>query len=329
VERGTRASLSCLEKGICLGEELLAVLSGGTGTPKLLQGLSRLLEPRELAIIVNTGEDVEVSGMYVSPDVDTVVYTLAGIVNEETWYGIRGDTFLCHEMLKRLGEVEMLRIGDRDRAIKLHRTLLLKRGKTLSEATKMLCERLGVESKVIPMSDDRVATRIVTEKGEISFHEFWVVRKAEDKVLDVRFEGAETAKPAPGVIEALESAEAILIGPSNPVTSIGPIISIDEIRRILCRRRDDVIAVSPIIGDRPVSGPAGVLMRGLGYSVSPLGVAQLYRDFMGNFLLDHSDGHLAPAIEELDIKVVPTNILMPNHLSRIELARRILELLKR
>ncbi len=307
---------------------MLAVLSGGTGTPKLLQGLSRLLEPRELAIIVNTGEDLEVSGMYVSPDIDTVVYTLAGIVNEETWYGIRGDTFLCHEMLKRLGEVEMLRIGDRDRAVKLYRTLLLKRGKTLSEATGMLCEKLGVEFRVMPMSDDRVTTSIVTESGKMSFHEFWVVRKAEDRVLDVKFEGVETARPAPGVIETLESAEAILIGPSNPVTSIGPIVSIGEIRRALCRRRGDVIAISPIIGDRPVSGPAGVLMKGLGYSVSPIGVAQLYRDFVGKFLVDYSDGHLAPAIEELDIKVVSTNILMPNHLSRIELARKVLELLK-
>ncbi|MDI6820083.1 MAG: 2-phospho-L-lactate transferase [Candidatus Hodarchaeaceae archaeon] len=307
---------------------MLAVLSGGTGTPKLLQGLSRLLEPKELSIVVNTGEDFGMSGIYISPDIDTVVYTLAGIVNEETWYGIRGDTFFCHEMLKRLGEEELLMIGDRDRAIKIHRALLFNQGKTLSEATKLLCRKLGIEANVMPMSDDRVTTYINTEAGVMTFHEFWVVRGAADKVLDVAFKGAEGAEPAPGVIEALEAADAILIGPSNPVTSIGPILSIKEIRATLSRHRGKVLAVSPIIGDRAVSGPAGALMQGLGYEVSSVGVAQLYRDFVGTLVLDNTDNHFAPAVEELNIKAVFANILMPDHINRVALARTILELAK-
>lgn len=262
---------------------MLTVLSGGTGTPKLLQGLSQLLKPEELSVIVNTGEDVEVSGLHVSPDLDTVVYTLAGIINEETWYGIRGDTFFCHEALKRLGHVELLRIGDRDRATKLYRTLMLRQGKPLSTITKYLCERFGVRVGVMPMSDERVQTLVNTEAGIMQFHEFWVVRRANDRVRSVKFEGAEDAKPAPGVLEALERSEVIIIGPSNPVTSIGPMLAVKEIREVLSSNRERVVAVSPIVGNAPVSGPADVLMEGLGYEVSPVGVARFYRGVTGRW----------------------------------------------
>jgi len=303
---------------------LLTVLSGGTGTPKLLQGLSQLLEPEELLIIVNTGEDVEISGLHVSPDLDTVVYTLAGIVNEETWYGIRGDTFFCHEALKRLGHVELLRIGDRDRATKLYRTLMLKRGEPLSKVTKEICERFDVRANVMPMSDERVQTLINTEAGVMTFHEFWVARKAEDKALGVSFEGAEDAKPAPGVLEAIEAADVVLIGPSNPVTSIGPILAVEEIREALSRNRGRVVAVSPIVGNAPVSGPAGVLMRGLGYEVSPVGVARMYQGAVGTLVLNNLDERFGPAIDELGIKAVFMDTLMPDHAARVRLARELL-----
>lgn len=305
---------------------MLTILSGGTGTPKLLQGFARLLEPKDLSIIVNTAEDVEVSGLHVAPDLDTVMYTLAGIVNEETWYGIRGDTFACHELLGRLGERELLRIGDRDRAVKLRRTLLLKRGKALSEATKELCTSLGVQANVIPMSDNRVQTRIETIAGPLSFHAFWVVRRAADKVKGVSFEGIENAKPAPGVLEAIEKAKTIIIGPSNPVTSIGPILAIEEIREAIIRNRERVLAVSPIVGNAAVSGPAGALMQGLGYEVIPLGVARMYQEVVDTLVLDRSDEGYAGAVEELEINTEFSDLLMPDIPSRVKLAREVLSL---
>ncbi len=305
---------------------MLAVLSGGTGTPKLLQGLVQLVNPEELSIIVNTAEDVEISGLHVAPDLDTVTYTLAGVVNEETWYGIRGDTFERHEELKRQGRPELLRIGDRDREVKRHRTDLLKQGKTLSDATRELCRSFGVRAKVMPMSNDRVRTRVYTEAGPLSFHEFWVARRARDPVTAVAFEGVELANPAPGVLETIRESEAVIIGPSNPVTSIGSIVAIEEIRAALAREREKVFAVSPIVGDAPVSGPAGVLMRGLGYEVSPVGVAQIYKDFVGTLVIDKKDEWQGQRIEKLGMKIFPEDLLMPDLESRIKLAREILSL---
>ena len=305
---------------------MLAILSGGTGTPKLLQGLAQLVSQDEISVIVNTGEDLEVSGLYVAPDLDTVLYTLAGIINEQTWWGILGDTFECHEMLKRLGLQELLRIGDRDRATNLLRTFMLREGKTLSEVTMELCEKLGVRAKILPMSNDRVRTRIDTEVGPMSFHEFWILRRAKVKVLGVAFEGAEKARAAPGVIETINESESIIIGPSNPVTSIGPILAIGEIKAALSKNREKVVAVSPIIGNAPVSGPAGVLMQGLGHEVSPVGVAEIYKDFVGTLIIDRSDERLARRIKEFGTKIFSTDLLMPEISSRIKLAQEILSL---
>ena len=286
-----------------------------------------MVEQDEISVIVNTGEDLEVSGLHVSPDLDTVTYTLAGIVNERTWWGIRGDTFACHEMLKRFGWQELLRIGDRDRATNLKRTLMLKQGKSLSEATKEICEKLGARAKIMPMSDDRVRTRIDTEVGPMSFHEFWVSRRAKVKVHGVAFEGAERARAAPGVLEAIHESESTIIGPSNPITSIGPILSIGAIKKALSKNRDKVIAVSPIIGHAPVSGPAGVLMRGLGHEVSPVGVALIYRGLVGTLVIDRSDEGLAGRIGELGMKLFPTDLLMPDTASRVKLAKEILSIM--
>jgi len=313
-------------KKIFSGEAMLAILSGGTGTPKLLQGFSRLLKSEDLSVIVNTGEDLTVSGLHVSPDIDTVMYTLAGIVDEDKWYGIRGDTFFCHEMLKRLGQTELLRIGDRDRAIILYRTLMLNQGKNLSEATREMCDKLGVHTNVLPMTNDAVQTLIHTEAGQLTFHEFLIAREASDKVLGVSFKGAENARPAPGVIEALRTAKLILIGPSNPVTSIGPILAVKEIREYLSQNRDKVLAVSPIIGRKAVSGPAGALMQGVGQEVTPRGVAQIYRDVAGSILVDQNDNQFAQSIVELDMRVLFADLLMLDHAARVKLARTILQL---
>lgn len=277
---------------------------------------------------MNTGEDVEVSGLHVSPDLDTVTYTLAGIVNEQTWWGIEGDTFECHEMLKRLGWSEMLRIGDRDRAVNQWRTLMLRKGKPLSEVTRELCQKLGVRAKVMPMSNDGVRTRIYTDAGPMSFNEFWVSRRAKDAVLGVAFEGAEGARATPGVIEAINESESIIIGPSNPITSIGPILSIREIKEALLKNRGKVIAVSPIIGDAPVSGPAGVLMRGVGYEVSPRGVAQVYKEVASILFIHEGDRAFTKSIEGLGMRVALADLLMPDLHSRIRLARAIMGLIQ-
>jgi LPPG:FO 2-phospho-L-lactate transferase len=305
---------------------LLAVLSGGTGTPKLLQGLVQLIGQDEISVIVNTAEDLEGPCLHISPDLDTVLYTLAGIVNEQTWHGIRGDTFACHGLLGLLGERELLRIGDRDRAVKLRRTLLLKRGKTLSEVTRELCNSLGVRANVMPMSDDWVQTRIETDVGTLSFHEFWVARRAVDRVKGVSFEGIENAKPAPGVLDAINKSRAVVIGPSNPVTSIGPILAIEDIKVAMLRNRERVIVVSPIVGDAAVSGPAGKLMQGIGHEVSQLGVARIYHEIASGMLIDRKDERLAGRIEEFGIRVVPADLLMPDPPSRVRLARAVLEL---
>lgn len=302
------------------------MLSGGTGTSKLLQGLSQILKPAELSVIVNTGEDVEISGLYVSPDLDTVMYTLAGIVNEETWYGIDSDTFFCHEALKNLGQAELLRIGDRDRATKMYRTTMLKRGKKLSTISKELCEKFGVRGNVLPMSDERVQTRITTENGAMTFHQFWVARKATDRVTGVSFDGAEDANPAPDILESIEMADAILIGPSNPITSVGPILAVKEIRNALSRDSGRVVAVSPIVGDAPISGPAGVLMQGSGYEVNPVGVARIYQGVAGTLVINDTDKKFAPKINELGIKTVFMNTLMPDRAARIRLARQLLDM---
>lgn len=286
----------------------------------------QLVKQEELSIIVNTAEDVEISGLHVSPDLDTVLYTLAGIVNEGTWYGIRGDTFERHEELKRQGNPELLRIGDRDRAWKQHRTALLQQGKTLSEATRELCEQLGVRAKVMPMSDDHVRTRVDTEAGPLSFHEFWVARRARDRVTGVVFEGIELAKPAPEVLDAIRESKAVIIGPSNPVTSIGPIVAIEKVKAALAREKEKVFAVSPIVGDTPVSGPAGVLMRGLGHEVSPVGVAQMYKDFVGTLVIDKKDEGRGQRIKKLGMKIFPMDLLMPDIATRTKLAREILSI---
>lgn len=306
---------------------MLTLLSGGTGTPKLLQGLAEAVPQGDISVIVNTGEDVEITGLRVSPDLDTVVYTLAGIIDDKNWYGIKEESFTTHEMLRTLGHSELLKIGDRDRGVMLYRTMRMSEGATLSQVTGEICRELGVKAKVMPMSNDRVTTRVVTESGEMSFHRFWVARRAKDKVRDVKFLNSEKASPAPGVVDALDESEFIIIGPSNPITSLGPITAVEGIRSALERNRNKILAVSPVIGDAPVSGPTGVLMEGLGYEVNPINVAEIYRDFVSMFIMHEGDRTLSSEIENLGMEVFLEDILMPDISARVRLARDILRVL--
>jgi LPPG:FO 2-phospho-L-lactate transferase len=266
---------------------MITVLSGGTGTPKLLRGLRRRLPDRDLAVVVNTGEDWWVSGGQLSPDVDTVLYLCAGLLNEETWWGITGDTFACHEALQSLGEEEVVRIGDRDRAVQLLRGELLRRGMTLTTATAFLAARLGVAVRVLPMADRPYATHVLVDTGRLHFQEWWVRHRGGLPPRGLAWDPPTPPPATPGVLSALRDADTVVIGPSNPVTSIGPILACGGVREAL--RSAFVVAVSPFIGDTPVSGPAGALMAARGFEPTSRGVHSLYSDFCDVFVQDVRD----------------------------------------
>lgn len=282
---------------------MMCILSGGTGTPKLLEGIDT-----PFCVIVNTGEDVVISGLYVSPDLDTVVYTLAGLIDDTKWYGQKDDTYNCHEMMASLGYRELLKIGDKDRGLKLWRTLLLQEGVPLSQVTERILKALSIETPVFPMSDERVTTKIITDTEVLSFHEFWIGKRAQIEVKDVILEGIEKAFPVAKALKCMENSEFVLLGPSNPVTSIGPIISIKGYKDIL--KKKEVVAISPMIGEAPFSGPTGVLMRGLHYETTCVGVAEMYRDFLDIFIIHTTDAHYKKEIEKMGITVYIQDILL-------------------
>ncbi|MCC7557466.1 MAG: 2-phospho-L-lactate transferase [Methanobacteriaceae archaeon] len=297
---------------------MITLLSGGTGTPKLLQGIKKIIDPQQMNVIVNTVENTYVSNLYVAADIDTVLYTLAGIINEETWYGINEDTFITHEMLKKVGCPELLRIGDKDRAIKIQKTLFLEKY-SLSQAVDIQRKNLGIKSKIIPMSNEQPYINIITDQGNMEFHEFLVEHEGKPHVLDVEF---NKVVPSEGLIAAIENSEMIILGPSNPVTSIGPIISMDGVVKAL--KNVYVVAVSPIIGGKPVSGPAAKFMEALGFEVSCVGVANMYAHFLDKFIIDVVDSHSKKKIEKLISKVMVTNTNMKTIDDKVMLARTIL-----
>ena len=301
---------------------MIVALSGGVGAARFLQGLVRVVEPGDITAIVNTGDDIELHGLYISPDVDIVLYTLAGIVDEQKGWGIKGDTFYCLEMLGRYGLETWFKLGDKDLATHIYRTMLLRAGCTLSQATEAIRKALGVEVRVIPMSDQPVRTIIITDKGPMHFQEYLVKRGARDAVLGVRFEGVEAAEPAPGVLEAIKGAEGIIICPSNPIVSIGTILALRGVREALREVEVQIVAISPIVGGAPVKGPADKLMRGLGIEVSAYGVASLYKDFLDYIIIDEVDRGLRERIEqELSIRVVVANTLMKTLEDKVRLAK--------
>src|ERR1700738_3761826 len=260
---------------------MIVVLTGGTGGAKFVDGLRQVVPASDLAIIVNTGDDLEWWGLYVSPDLDSITYVLAGLLSKERGWGVTGDTFLCLRAMGELGEPIWFHAGDRDLAVHLLRSKLLKQGKTLAEVTSEIATKMGVKARILPMSNSRVETRVDTPFGELSFEEYFVQRWYQDPVNSVRFAGVENAEPAPGVIEAIMSATVVLLAPSNPVTSIGPILAVPGIMEAIKQTRAPVAAVSPIIGNTAVSGPAGILMAAQGLPVSIAGGGRGDRDFRG------------------------------------------------
>jgi len=268
---------------------MMAVFTGGTGGAKLVQGLQQVVPPEQLTVIVNTGDDLEWWGLHVSPDIDSVLYALAGLLSQDRGWGVEGDSFRCLERMTQLGGPSWFSLGDLDLATHLTRTARLRAGKTLSEATAELAQKLGICARVLPMSDDRVSTMLDTAKGTLTFQEYFVRERHQVEVHAVRFGGAEQASPAPGVIESIERAEALIFAPSNPVTSIGPILAVPGIRDALRRTVAPIVAVSPIVGGAAVSGPAGRLMEMMGWPSSIAGVAKAYEDFLDVLVVDEAD----------------------------------------
>jgi LPPG:FO 2-phospho-L-lactate transferase len=304
---------------------MITALAGGVGAARFLTGLVKLVNEKDLSIIVNTGDDIEMFGLHISPDIDIVAYTLAEIVDEEKGWGIRGDTFQCLETLGKFNRGVWFNLGDRDLATHIFRTNLLKNGLRLSEVTAQISHALGLNVTILPMTDDKFETRIITEMDSVHFQEYLVKREAKDEVLGVEFLGADNANPAPSVIEAIREAELAIICPSNPIVSIGTILAVKGVRDALRRTDAKRVAISPIIAGAPVKGPADKLLRGLGFEVSAYAVAKLYSDFLDTFILDVADSAEKDKIEKLGIEVKVTNTLMKNLETKIALAKTVLE----
>ncbi len=305
----------------------LVALAGGTGAAKLLRGLDALLERGAMTVVGNTGDDAEVWGLHVSPDLDTVCYTLGGLLDEERGWGLRDESFRTLGEMVRFGEPTWFNLGDRDLATHLHRTRLLGEGRSLSEVTAKLAADLGVRHAVLPMSDQPVRTRVLGPDGWLGFQEYFVREKTQVEVRAVEYAGAPEARPAPGLVEAIGAADAVLVCPSNPVTSVGPILAVPGIVEALHGTRAPVLAVSPIVGGRAVSGPAGRLMAALGLPVSALGIAQGYAPWLDILIIDDEDAALAPSIEAAGARPVVASTLMTGRVEEMRLARRILETL--
>ena len=302
----------------------VSALAGGTGAAKLLRGLASCLAPEDLTVIGNTGDDTEVWGLHVSPDLDSVMYALAGVLDRERGWGRVNETFHCRDAMAAFGAETWFNLGDRDLATHLTRTAALRAGRSLSDVTLELTRRLGIAGLLLPMSDDPVRTRVRTPEAWLTFQEFFVRERARVKVLDVLYEGAEQARPAPRILGAIADAELIIVCPSNPITSIGPILAVPGIREALARARARVVAVSPIVGDAAVSGPAGELMRARGLPVSPAGVASAYAPWLDALVIDAKDARYVDELATLGIAAVLADIVMTDAHTEVALARHVL-----
>ncbi len=299
---------------------MITVLCGGVGGSRFMRALASVVEPERLTAIINTADDDEFHGLYASPDPDIVTYALAGEVDEERGWGLRGDTFRWLESLRRFGHETWFQIGDRDLATHLHRTRLLREGATPAEVMADIARAFAVRSRLLPMSNDRVRTIVTCEEGEFAFQEYLVKRHAQDAVRGLRFEGADTARPSSGVIEAIGDAEAIFIAPSNPLGSIAPILAVPGINDALRDAPVPRVAVSPIIGGRSLQPPAAEMMAGLGLTVDAAGVARLYEGRIDTLIVDEIDRDQAQAVEALGIRAVVTQTIMRDDASRTALA---------
>jgi LPPG:FO 2-phospho-L-lactate transferase len=304
---------------------MITALAGGVGAARFLTGLTKIVDPKELTVIVNTGDDKEFYGLHVSPDVDIVTYTLAGIVDTAKGWGIAGDTFEILRTLKKYGQQTWFNLGDQDLATHILRTNMLKEGFLLSDVSAHISRSLGVEAKILPMTNDFFQTKIKTASGIVHFEDYLVRDQAKEAVLGVEFDGAQEAKPAAGVIEAISDSETVIICPSNPIVSIGAILSVAGVRQALKETSAKKVAVSPIVAGAPIKGPADKLLRGLGFEVSAFGVAKLYRDFLDVFVIDFLDAAEKSRIEQLGLKVVVANTVMKSLGSKVSLAKAVLE----
>ena len=305
----------------------VTALAGGIGASKFLLGLSRVMLPEDITVIANTGDDIELFGLRVCPDIDTVIYTLAGAINEATGWGVKHDTFECLRWVARYADAPWFNLGDRDLATHIYRTDALRRGQTLTEVTGHISRSLGVRSRILPMTDRYTPTRVVTDEGEMHFQEYFVRRRCEPRVRQIRFENVELAEASAGVERAIFDADAVIICPSNPFISIGPILAVPGIRSWLEQTKARVIAVTPIIAGRALKGPAADMLRDLRHEVSALGVARVYRDIGDVFVLDEADRELQPAIEALGLRVMAANTVMNTLEDKQRLAETVLSYL--
>jgi LPPG:FO 2-phospho-L-lactate transferase len=304
---------------------MITVLSGGRGTPKLLMGLRRVLGDSRLIVIVNTADDIWWNGLYVSPDLDTVIYLFANILDTNRFWGVKGDTFHFLTQAKRYGiDWPWFNIGDRDLAMHVTRTFLMNKGYTLSKVTKYITSKLGIESMILPATDDKIDTYVTTSLGKLHIQEYLVKHRAKLDVSRIEFIGLGAAKAAPNVCDAIESSDLIIIGPSNPINSIGPIIHIKEIKEALRNISNPILAVSPIKAGRPYSGPADKFMKAEGFEPSPIGLAELYKDHIDYLIIDAADSNYASEINRsFDIDVCVTDISINNLDDSIRLAKEI------
>jgi LPPG:FO 2-phospho-L-lactate transferase len=299
----------------------ITCLAGGVGAARFIDGLSRVFPPDKITAIVNTGDDLQYLGCHVSPDIDIVTYTLAGIADREKGWGIENDTHNCLDQLAKYSAETWFRIGDKDFATHLLRTAFLQQGFNLSEVTEKIRTSLAVKVSILPMTDNVVSTKIKTPKGVLEFQEYFVKRGFQDRVEDITYEGASLATPAPGVALGIEKADLIILCPSNPILSIGPILAIPGIRDSMSKTRAKIVGISPIVGGKAVKGPLDKMMANLGLEVSPFGVAQLYKGLMTGYVIDQIDKSIAPKITSLGLKILTTNTLMDSVEAKIQLAR--------
>lgn len=303
---------------------MITVLTGGTGGAKFVDGLQQVIAPEELTLIVNTGDDLLWWGLYVSPDIDSITYVLSGMLSKERGWGVKGDTFFCLQHMGQLGQPIWFHAGDRDLAVHILRSKLLAEGKTLSEVTAEMADKLGVKARILPMSNSRVETRVLTPLGELSFEEYFVQRWYQDPVESVRFAGAADAEPAPGVIDAIVNADLVLLAPSNPITSIGPILAVPGVREALHKTKGRIAAVSPIVAGEAVAGPAGILMAAQGLPVSVAGVAQAYHDFLDMLIIDVRDAEAADELRKSGLRVQVAKTVMRTSEDKADLATAVL-----
>lgn len=304
----------------------IAVLAGGVGAARFLTGLVRVVPPEEITVIANTGDDVELHGLHISPDLDTITYTVAGAIDPERGWGLAGESWNAMEGLRRYGGIDWFNLGDRDLATHLYRTQRLREGAGLATVTAEVARAWGLSLRLLPVTEDRLRTMVtVVDEGEIGFQEYFVRRHHDVAVASLRFEGAAEARPADGVLDAIAAADVVVVAPSNPLVSIGPLLAVPGVREAVVAARERTVAISPIIGGAALKGPADRMMRELGHDASATGIARIYRELAAVVVLDRADEALAPAVRSEGVRAVVTDTVMSTPEVAADLARTVLD----